>query len=97
MSFLFLKLIELYWLLIPASKRKSCLFRESCSRHVHRITKEVGFTSGFRSFIFRFKHCRPGYEIIKISDEIIILQFSNGIVLQQGDLSEKIIDIYNNM
>jgi uncharacterized protein len=97
MSFIFLKLIEIYWLLIPQAKRKNCLFHESCSRYVYRTLKGEGFLKGLKAFKFRFQNCRPEYEIIKIDDSAIILQFLDGTVLQQEHISENIIKTYKTL
>ncbi len=40
MSRLFQHAIALYWFLVPAERRRSCVFRESCSRHVWRRLEE---------------------------------------------------------
>lgn len=58
--------IKLYWILIPKSKRRCCLFQESCSNYVYRITNEKGTLKGMKAFLFRYKFCRPGNQIIEI-------------------------------
>lgn len=65
MKYILLFIIRIYWSIIPASKRKMCIFKESCSNYVLRITKEEGFISGVKAFLFRNKHCCPGYVIYK--------------------------------
>lgn len=55
--------IRLYWL-VPARKRKQCLFKESCSRYVYRITRNHGFVKGFKALLMRWRQCRPGYHFI---------------------------------
>lgn len=60
-----LAIIKIYWFIIPESKRRSCIFRESCSQHVYKITTSKGFCQGFKAFIFRYQNCRYGYEIFE--------------------------------
>jgi putative component of membrane protein insertase Oxa1/YidC/SpoIIIJ protein YidD len=63
MKQLLLIIIKLYWNLIPESKRRTCLFKESCSNYVFRHTNEFGFLKGILAFRSRVKKCRGGYEI----------------------------------
>lgn len=59
----------MYWALIPASNRKTCLFCESCSNYVYNITKKQGLFRGIKALVYRYKNCRPGYQIITIDKE----------------------------
>jgi putative component of membrane protein insertase Oxa1/YidC/SpoIIIJ protein YidD len=82
MKQLLLIIIKLYWKLIPESKRRSCLFKESCSNYVFRHTNEFGFLKGIFAFKNRVKKCRGGYEIytgqngfeMKLADGSIIME-----------------------
>ncbi|MFM5893100.1 MAG: hypothetical protein ACKOQM_01525 [Novosphingobium sp.] len=60
-------IIRTYWLLIPAYRRRKCLFKESCSRHVYRET-DAGFHDAIRAFRYRFGACRPGYVRLETKD-----------------------------
>ena len=55
--------IELYWRLIVPERRRHCIFRESCSVHVHRITRAQGVIKGISAFAHRFRRCRGGYAV----------------------------------
>jgi putative component of membrane protein insertase Oxa1/YidC/SpoIIIJ protein YidD len=55
--------IELYWRLIVPQRRRQCIFRESCSLHVHRITRDQGLVRGISAFVHRFRRCRGGYAV----------------------------------
>lgn len=57
-----LLLIRLYWAwaLWPASVRRTCLFRQSCSRHVYRTTRRQGLRAGWRALRQRHRQCRAG-------------------------------------
>lgn len=59
--------IELYWILVPPDRRRSCLFRESCSRHVWRRLEEAGVRAGFTALLRRWRQCRSGYAVIPTS------------------------------
>ncbi|MCC6372969.1 MAG: membrane protein insertion efficiency factor YidD [Bacteroidia bacterium] len=47
MKFVFLNIIKLYWLIVPAHKRRPCVFKESCSKYVFRIFLTQGSKQGF--------------------------------------------------
>jgi len=57
-------LIRRYWAMIPQRLRRSCLFRESCSKHVYRITRELGVRGGIAALLMRFRRCRSGYRLV---------------------------------
>jgi len=65
MKNLILIAIQLYWKLIPAQKRRRCIFRKSCSHYVFDITKQEGFLKGIKAFQFRYQNCRSGFELFK--------------------------------
>ncbi|MCD8043158.1 MAG: membrane protein insertion efficiency factor YidD [Tannerellaceae bacterium] len=84
-----LLLIRLYWLL-PESKRKRCLFRESCSRYVYRVTKEEGFIAGIKALKDRVTKCRPGYKLHR-TDGHTELHLKDGTVLCEEQISYTIL------
>ncbi|MCG3154193.1 MAG: hypothetical protein DKINENOH_00787 [bacterium] len=53
--------IRLYRRVIPAERRRRCLFRESCSQHIERIAREQGGLAALKAFLARARRCRPGY------------------------------------
>lgn len=63
MKWLLLLGIRVYWL-IPARSRRSCLFKESCSRYVYRITLLHGYKSGINSLRLRRKQCCAGFAVV---------------------------------
>lgn len=88
-------IIRIYWFVIPERKRKNCLFSESCSRFVYRETESRGFVSGIIAFKNRYNSCRPGYEIVRIQAEnVILLKLANGEVLQENSISKTIVYQY---
>lgn len=81
-------LIRLYWIFIPKNTRKICLFRESCSNYVYRITKQEGFYKGLTALHYRILRCKPNYSIIKRNNEFELKLNDDSIV------SENQISIY---
>ncbi len=63
MRYLLLFAIRLYWL-VPQKNRRRCLFKETCSKYVYRITRQQGLTEGIKALKDRHKKCRPGYYYI---------------------------------
>jgi uncharacterized protein len=91
MKILFLMTIRLYWLLIPRNKRKRCLFKESCSKHVYQKAKSEGFISGVHSLKFRISNCNPNYHIIDIDGEKILLSSSQN-VFKASEINDSILN-----
>jgi len=93
MSLLLKLSIKLYWFFIPEHRRRNCLYRVSCSKHVYHTTNQSGFIKGFSELKKRFKNCRPGYEIIYLDDEnTLIVNLKDGSTLQHSDISLNIIN-----
>jgi putative component of membrane protein insertase Oxa1/YidC/SpoIIIJ protein YidD len=88
--FILLFLIRIYWISIPITKRRKCLFNESCSNHVYRITKEKGLIKGIVCLVRRIKQCKPGYKL-EINDNFIRLHLIDGSILNESEISEIIV------
>lgn len=86
MNLILLGAIQLYWRLIPGHKRRNCLFRESCSHYVYRITKEKGFFGGCSALYDRIRKCRPGYRLSKNGDTFQ-LRLKDGTLLSEEEIS----------
>jgi len=56
-------LIRWYWKIIREEDRQVCLYRVSCSRHVHALIDDRGLIVGLRSFAQRLRSCKQGYSI----------------------------------
>jgi putative component of membrane protein insertase Oxa1/YidC/SpoIIIJ protein YidD len=63
MKYLVLIVIRLYWKLVPASKRRKCVFKESCSNAVYKETNNNGFIKGLETLLFRFRNCNNRFEL----------------------------------
>ncbi len=81
----------MYWAIIPASKRKPCLFRVSCSNYVFNTTIEKGLLRGIKALIHRYKNCRPGYQIMNIDGEVHMIS-ANHEMFPIRDLRETLIN-----
>ena len=84
-------LIKVYWLAIPKSSRRRCLFQESCSNYVYRITKNEGLISGLKALKFRIHNCNQHYSIIEIDNERFLITKSN-IVFKEKEISNSILN-----
>ena len=78
--------IRVYWLFIPKSKRRRCLFKKSCSQYVYDITKREGLLFGIKALRFRGKNCNPKYNIIDIGKEKILITRTHKI-FKEKDIS----------
>ena len=94
MKYILLVSIQLYWKLIPQSKRKVCLFRQSCSNYIYRITNENGFIKGMTALRLRIIKCRPQYELYKV-DNTFILRLQDGSVINENEISQFLLPPYN--
>jgi len=95
MKYLLKALIKLYWLVIPESKRRNCIYRVSCSRQVYKITNEYGFIKGIKELSHRFKTCRPNHEIIKVDKEnVLFIKLKDGTFLKEDEIAVSILEQY---
>jgi uncharacterized protein len=92
MKWIIIHMIRLYWKLIPEDRRGHCLFCETCSRHVYRITSEKGLIAGIKAFILRFKQCRPGYMLF-FKDCMFELHVKNGDIIEENKISKNLLDM----
>jgi len=85
--------IKLYWVLIPISRRRTCLFKKSCSHYVYEIAVQNGFMAGLKALWYRYKNCRPEYklftnrhtghvEMILPNNEVIFHNEISSVILQ---------------
>lgn len=93
MKHLILFAIKMYWNIIPASKRKKCIFKKSCSNYVFDITQKEGFVKGLKAFQFRYKNCRGNIEIFKnpINNKIQMMLPSQ-IIIEKEEIAERLIN-----
>ena len=90
-KYMLILIIRLYWFFISESNRKSCLFAESCSRYVYRITNKEGFWAGIKAFKSRYKKCRPGYKVVyNPMDGTTELHLVDGTILKGEEISDNL-------
>ncbi|WP_262712137.1 membrane protein insertion efficiency factor YidD [Chryseobacterium hagamense] len=77
--------------MIHPSKRRKCIFRTSCSKHVYEKTAEEGFISGLKALKYRFKNCRSGAGIIEHPTGEIYIILPNRRILNEPEISERFI------
>ncbi|QCX00762.1 membrane protein insertion efficiency factor YidD [Aggregatimonas sangjinii] len=90
MKHFLLNIIHIYWFLIPNSKRRKCIFKESCSHHVFRETKKDGFRKGLKELRFRIKNCQPEFDIftdVVTGKKKMILK--TGVILDESQIAER--------
>jgi putative component of membrane protein insertase Oxa1/YidC/SpoIIIJ protein YidD len=84
-----LALIRFYWRWWPARWRRTCLFRESCSHHVHRITAQEGVRAGLRAAWRRVRACRPGFAV-EAGPDGLGLRLRDGSLLAGRELNPRL-------
>lgn len=81
-------LVKLYWRLISPMRRRPCLFRETCSQHVYRVTREAGAVKGLMALARRYRRCRLGYVVESDGQSEPFLRLADQSVAQIAELSE---------
>ncbi|WP_286970018.1 membrane protein insertion efficiency factor YidD [Flavobacterium sp. UBA4854] len=93
MKTLVLSIIRCYWLLIPQSKRRKCIFRKSCSNYVFEITQKEGFIKGLKAFHFRYKNCRGNFSIFHNPiDNKIQMVLPSLLIIDKEEIADRLID-----
>ena len=83
--------IMLYQAFFPKKYRGECLFKESCSNYVLRITNEDGLINGINALRFRYENCRTGYYLSKKGNEIILISSANQVFVE-SEIDQRILD-----
>ncbi|KUJ60842.1 hypothetical protein AR687_15655 [Flavobacteriaceae bacterium CRH] len=93
MKHLILFVIKMYWNIIPAYKRKKCIFNKSCSIYVFETTQKDGFIKGLKAFQFRYKNCRGDFAIFKnpITNKIQMILPSQ-IIIEKEEIADRLIN-----
>ena len=93
MKYLLLFVIKMYWKIIPASKRKKCIFKKSCSNYVFEITQKEGFINGLKAFKFRYQNCRGNFVVFQnpIIDKIQMILPSQ-MIIEREEIAERLIN-----
>jgi putative component of membrane protein insertase Oxa1/YidC/SpoIIIJ protein YidD len=93
MKNIILFIIQIYWNIIPKSKRKKCIFKISCSNYVFEITKKQGYIAGLKAFRFRYRNCRGGFEIFNnpINHKIQLILPSK-VIIDCDEIAERLLN-----
>lgn len=81
--------IKIYWKLVPAERRRKCLFKESCSIYVYKIAKAKGAIAGISALKRRFKQCRPGYKKIDLEDGSVFFLLIDGTIVESFQIKNE--------
>lgn len=96
MKYLLLSIIKSYWAIFPKHKRRHCIFSESCSNYVYRITMDKGFFLGLFALRKRYYQCRPGYTIYKDKqNNTFNLGLTNGKIVKGNIISPRLLPPIN--
>lgn len=88
MNWFLIQLIYLYRRLVPAARRRCCLFRVSCSESVLRAARERGFLAGVATLRRRTGQCRSGYQVLPSPEgDGYIVRLADGTVAPPAELS----------
>lgn len=85
MKYLLVGIIHLYWWVIPNRWKRQCLFKTTCSRHVHEVTKRSGLLAGLSALKQRIATCRSEHEW-KYANGAWELLLKDGTALQQSEI-----------
>ncbi|WP_296150235.1 membrane protein insertion efficiency factor YidD [uncultured Flavobacterium sp.] len=91
MKHFLLIIIKCYWKIFPEEKRRKCIFKQSCSKHVFEITSEEGLFKGLKALFFRYKNCRGNFMIFTNPDngkrQVIL---NSHAIVDSDELSERL-------
>ena len=85
-----LLIIQLYWKLVPEDRRRSCIFRLSCSHYVYEVVQSRGATQGLKAFVSRWRQCRPGYSVVPNYQSLRVL-LRDGSVADESDIAPAVL------
>jgi len=91
MKNLLLLLIKIYWRIIPPPKRRTCIFRISCSKYVYEKTKADGWVPGIKALKYRFQNCGSGACIIENPTGETYIILPNQQILKESEISARFI------
>jgi putative component of membrane protein insertase Oxa1/YidC/SpoIIIJ protein YidD len=87
--------IKVYQQYFPDSKKRCCLFRETCSNYAVRMFVNKGFFGGVAAVAKRLKACRPGYKIVTVKNRMGIL-LVNGDFVNEPTASPVLLESYRS-
>ena len=91
--FVLLLVIRLYWTLVPARWRRSCLFRVSCSHFVFDALMSQGVSAGCRAFALRWRRCRAGFHV-ELDNGRVVVRCADGSTCEPNEVVEGPVDAF---
>lgn len=95
MKWFLIAIIKFYWIIVPENKKRTCLFKETCSRHVYRHTVEHGFFKGIKALVQRVRKCRRGYHLY-IGENGFEMRLADGSIICEEEISPIILKPISN-
>ena len=86
LSWIFKKLIELYWRNIPESKRRVCIYKTSCSKAVYSTINNKGFWIAIQFYLSRRSNCKDGYSFF-FKEGKVHIKTRLGQILQEEEIN----------
>lgn len=83
--------IKFYWIIFPEKKRRTCIFKESCSHYVYLHAEEGGFFEGFKALKLRLKQCKKGYQIYS-GLQGFEMELADGTILKEDKIATKLLE-----
>jgi len=90
MKYLLIAIIKIYWYL-PKTTQRKCLFKESCSHHVYKVTYKGGLILGIKTLAKRIRQCRPGYSIF-IVDGNNFMRLASGDIINENEIANNLLN-----
>ncbi len=95
MRWLILFPIYVYWYAWPPFfDKRSCIFKESCSHFVFRVTQVYGFIAGCKVMIWRYRNCRPGYKVVSNTGGRFEMHLVTGNVVPESEIADSVLQPY---
>jgi uncharacterized protein len=84
-----------FYRLLPTSIKRDCLFRETCSLFVLRVTREGGFFAGCLAAKSRLTKCRPGYSVrFNYALKDWEIELANGALAGSSEIADFVLEPY---
>lgn len=85
-------MIKIYWFLFPASVRRKCIFKKSCSTIVYEETIKYGLKKSLKTLLFRIRNCNNQFDIVTdYNSGEKKLYLKSGIILPEDQIAKRIL------
>lgn len=78
-------------MVFPEKKRRSCLFKETCSHYVFRYTDAGGFFKGAKALLERMKKCRKGYQLYS-GLQGFEMELVDGSIIKEDEIAPRLLE-----